>query len=131
MTKPEESFTAEENFIPPDEPIYYDEPARPPTTNPAPTEEVAQKNSAPKIDYSAADSSEITGSFMPREVFARNENWSEEETNRKYDEYIKRVELGRRVTAFIESLPDDLSKEERNAALTEFNRRAKDALGLK
>lgn len=130
-TKPEESFAAEENFIPPDEPIYYDEPAPQPTTNPAPTEEVAQKNSAPKIDYSAADSSELTGSFMPREVFARNENWSEEETNRKYDEYIKRVELGRRVTTFRESLPDDLSKEERNVALTEFNRRAKDALGLK
>ena len=129
--EPEKSFAAEENFIPPDEPIYYDEPAPQPTTNPAPTEEVAQKNSAPKIDYSAADSSELTGSFMPREVFARNENWSEEETNRKYDEYIKRVELGRRMTAFRESLPDDLSKEERNAALTEFNHRAKDALGLK
>lgn len=130
-TKPEESFAAEENFIPPEEPIYYDEPAPQPTTNPAPTEEVAQKNSAPKIDYSAADSSELTGSFMPREVFARDENWSEEETNRKYDEYTKRVELGRRVNAFRESLPDDLSKEERNVALTEFNRRAKDALGLK
>ena len=124
VTKPEESFTAEENFIPPDEPIYYDEPA--PTE-----EEVAQKNSAPKIDYSAADSSKITGSFMPREVFARDDNWSEEETNRKYDEYIRRVELGRRVTTFRESLPDDLSKEECNAALTEFNHRAKDALGLK
>lgn len=129
--EPEESFAAEENFIPPDEPIYYDEPAPQPTTNPAPTEEVAQKNSAPEIDYSAADSSELTGSFMPREVFARDENWSEEETNRKYDEYIKRVELGRRVTTFRESLPDDLTAEERNAALTEFNRRAKDALGLK
>lgn len=118
--EPEESFTAEENFIPPDEPIYYDEPSPPPTINPA-----------PEIDYSAADSSELSGNFMPREVFARDENWSEEETNRKYDEYIKRVELGRRVNAFRESLPDDLSKEERNVALTEFNRRAKDALGLK
>ena len=68
---------------------------------------------------------------MPREVFARDDNWSEEETNRKYDEYTKRVELGRRMTVFRESLPDDLSKEERNVALTEFNRRAKDALGLK
>lgn len=130
-TEPKESFAAEENFIPPDEPIYYDEPAPQPTTSPAPTEEVAQKNPASEIDYSAADSSELSGNFMPREVFARDENWSEEETNRKYDEYTKRVELGRRMTVFRESLPDDLSKEERNAALTEFNRRAKDALGLK
>ena len=133
-TKPEESFAAEEIFIPPAEPIHYAEPAPQPTqpaTNPAPTKEIAKKNPAPELDYSAADSSEITGSFMPREVFASGENWSEEETDKKYEEYVKRVEVGRRVEAFIESLPDDLSEEERNAAVTEFHHRANDALGLK
>ena len=130
-TAPEESFAVEENFSPPEEPIYYEEPAPQPTTNPAPTEEVVPKTPAPEIDYSAADSSEITGSFMQREIFADNSNLSEEETDKKYDEYIRRVELGRRVDAFAESLPDDLSKEERNTALTEFNRRAEEALGLK
>ena len=78
-TEPEESFAAEEIFSPHDEPIYYDdEPAPQPTFEPATTEEATPKNLAREIDYSAANSSELTGSFMPREVFARNENWSEE-----------------------------------------------------
>ncbi|MBR3745469.1 MAG: hypothetical protein IKN27_00730, partial [Selenomonadaceae bacterium] len=47
------------------------------------------------------------------------------------DEYYKCMELNARQKEFVQSLPDDMTVEEKHEATMEFRRRTKDAIGLK
>lgn len=108
---PDENFVDEEIPAPltTAEPIYYEPPA-----------EVKPKRD---IDFSAADSSEVRELGMPRKIL--------EERGANADDYYKHMELNARQTEFEQSLPDDMTDEERREASMEFRRRTKDAIGLK
>ena len=121
QSKSTETFVAEELIVPiiANEPIYYETPVpqEPPTKSvPKPARE---------IDYSAADSSDFQERGMPRAVL------EDQMSDEKINEYHKRMELNSRQKNFAASLPDNMSQEEKNVAIMEFRRRAKESLGLK
>ena len=131
-TKPTETFVAEELIVPviTNEPTY--EPPHYETLIPQelPTKSVA--TFAREIDFSAADSSDFQERGIPRAVLENQMiDLPSDERNEKIDEYYKRMELNKRQKDFIASLPDDMSQEEKNDAIMEFRRRAKESLNLK
>lgn len=131
-TKPTETFVAEELIVPviTNEPTY--EPPHYETLIPQelPTKSVA--TFAREIDFSAADSSDFQERGIPRAVLEnRMSDLPTQERDEKIDEYHKRMELNSRQKIFAASLPDDMSQEERNNAIMEFRRRAKESLNLK
>ena len=132
-TKPTEtSFVAEELIVPimTNEPTY--DPPHYETLIPQelPTKSVA--TFAREIDFSAADSSDFQERGIPRAVLEnRMSDLPTQERDEKIDEYHKRMELNSRQKIFAASLPDDMSQEERNNAIMEFRRRAKESLNLK
>ncbi|MBR1646260.1 MAG: protein kinase [Selenomonadaceae bacterium] len=111
---PAENFVDEEIPAPssPEEPIYYDQPAKVEPTKPK-----------REIDFSAADSTTVRELGMPRKIL--------EERDANADDYYKRMELNARQKEFEQSLPDDMTDDEKHEATMEFRRRTKDAIGLK
>ena len=111
---PAENFVDEEIPAPSplEEPIYYDQPA-----------EVEPTKPKREIDFSAADSTTVRELGMPRKIL--------EERDANADDYYKRMELNARQKEFVQSLPDDMTADEKHEATMEFRRRTKDAIGLK
>ena len=111
---PAENFVDEEIPAPSplEEPIYYDQPA-----------EVEPTKPKREIDFSAADSTTVRELGMPRKIL--------EERDANADDYYKRMELNARQKEFEQSLPDDMTDDEKHEATMEFRRRTKDAIGLK
>lgn len=131
-TKPTETFVAEELIVPAItnkptyEPIHYETPV------PQKLQTKFVPTSAREIDFSAADSSDFQERGVPRAVLEdQMSDLPTQERDEKIDEYYKRMELNSRQKNFAASLPDNMSQEEKNVAIMEFRRRAKESLGLK
>ena len=108
------------------EPIHYETPV----PQESPTKSVS--TSAREIDFSAADSSDFQERGIPRSVLEEQmSDLPTQEHDEKIDEYHKRMELNKRQKDFVASLSDDMSQEEKNDAIMEFRRRAKESLNLK
>lgn len=115
--EPAENFIDEEIPAPltTKEPIYYEQHE--------PSAEIEPTKPKWDIDFSAADSSEVRELGIPRKIL--------EERGSNADDYYKHMELNARQKEFEQSLPDDMTVEEKNEASMEFRRRTKDAIGLK
>lgn len=118
--EPAENFVDEENPapLPTEEPSYYEQPEQ--------LADVEPTKPKREIDFSAADSSEVRELGIPRKILEERGANSDEA-----DEYYKCMELNARQKEFVQSLPDDMTVEEKHEATMEFRRRTKDAIGLK
>ena len=132
ITTSPKTFVAEELIVPvmTNEPTYEPTHYETPIPQEPPTKFVS--TSAREIDFSAADSSDFQEYGIPQAILEDQMiDLPSDERNEKIDEYYKRMELNKRQKDFIASLPDDMSQEEKNDAIMEFRRRAKESLNLK
>lgn len=115
--------------------IYYENYSEPVQEISEPVEEKTDRVAELITNYNdKPENYNVEVNKMSRKEFdskMQNLNLSAEESAAAYDEYYRRVEISNRTREFMESLPEDLSAEEKNRAHYEFYKSEKKRMNIK